>query len=66
VHHDLGVVYYINETARQGIKTYSEHKLFPVGSMIVNEKQERRTEDNVQIIIVMKKVLPGGEDMDRD
>ena len=62
-HYDPGVVYYINEIARQGLKTYSEKKPFPVGSIIVKEKQERRTEDSVQIITVMKKVQSGnGED----
>jgi len=61
-HYDPGVVYYINELARQGIKTYSEKKLFPVGSIIVKEKQERRTEDSVEIITVMKKVLPESSD----
>ena len=62
-HYDPGVVYYINEIARQGIITYSAKKLFPVGSIIVKEKQERRTEDSVRIITVMKKVQPGtGED----
>ena len=54
-HLDPGVVYYINEIARQGIKTYSDTKQFPVGSIIVKEKQERKTEDSVQIITVMKK-----------
>ena len=55
-HYDPGVVYYINEIARLGLKTFSDNKLFPVGSMIVKEKQERKTEDSVQIITVMKKV----------
>lgn len=55
-HYDPGVVYYINEIARQAITTYSDKKMFPVGSIIVKEKQERRTEDSVQIITVMKKV----------
>src|SRR5215475_15273307 len=54
-HYNPGVVYYINEIARQGIKTYSDTKQFPVGSIIVKEKQERKTEDSVQIITVMKK-----------
>ena len=54
-HYDPGVVYYINEIARQGIKTYSDKKQFPVGSIIVKEKQERKSEDSVQIITVMKK-----------
>ena len=57
-HYDPGVVYYINELARQGINTFSEKKLFPVGSIIVKEKQERKTEDSVQIITVMRKVRP--------
>jgi hypothetical protein len=58
-HYDPGVVYYINEIAREGIKAYFEDKLFPVGSIIVKEKQERRTEDSVQIITVMRKVQSG-------
>lgn len=62
-HHDPGVVYYINEIARQGLKTYLEKKQFPVGAIIVKEKQERKTEDSVQIITVMKKAYAGsGED----
>ena len=32
-HYDPGVVYYINELARQGLNTFSEKKLFPVGSI---------------------------------
>ena len=55
-HYNPGVVYYVNEIARQGVKTYLEKKQFPVGSIIVKEKQEGRTEDSVQIITVMKKV----------
>lgn len=62
VHYDPGVVYYINEIAKQGIKTFSKNKMFPVGSIIVKEKQERRTEDSVRIITVMKKVLPGNSE----
>jgi len=58
-HYDPGVVYYINDIASHGVKTFSEKKLFPVGSIIVKEKQERRTEDSVDIITVMKKVVPG-------
>lgn len=58
-HYDPGVVYYINEIARQGIKTFSDNKLFPAGSIIVKEKQERKTEDSVQIITVMRKVRSG-------
>ena len=54
-HYNPGVVYYINEVARQGIKTFSDNKLFPLGSIIVKEKQERRTDESVQIITVMKK-----------
>jgi Cytochrome P460 len=62
-HYDPGVVYYINEIARQGIKTFSDTKHFPIGSIIVKEKQESRTEDSVQIITVMKKVrAESGED----
>jgi hypothetical protein len=55
-HYNPGVVYYINDIARQGIKTYSDTRQFPVGSIIVKEKQESRTEGSVQIITVMKKV----------
>ena len=55
-HYNPGVVYYVNEIARQGVKSYLEKKQFPVGSIIVKEKQENRTEDSVQIITVMKKV----------
>jgi hypothetical protein len=55
-HYDPGVVYYINEIAAQGLKTYSEKKQFPVGSIIVKEKQESKTEDSVHIITVMKKL----------
>jgi hypothetical protein len=58
-HYDPGVVYYINEVARRGLKLYAEKRRFPVGSIIVKEKQERRTEDSVQIITVMKKVSLG-------
>src|SRR5215475_5001452 len=54
-HFDPVVIYYIKEIAKQGIKTYSDTKQFPVGSIIVKEKQERKTEDSVQIITVMKK-----------
>jgi hypothetical protein len=50
------VVYYINEIAGQGVKTFSDTKQFPIGSIIVKEKQENRTEGSVQIITVMKKV----------
>jgi hypothetical protein len=57
--YDPRAVYYINEIARQGLQTFSEKKLFPVGSIIVKEKQERKTEDSVEVITVMKKVLPG-------
>jgi len=31
------MVYYINEIAGQGVKTYLEKKQFPVGSIIVKE-----------------------------
>jgi len=41
-HYDPGVVYYINELASQGLKTFSGNKLFPVGSIIVKEKQSKR------------------------
>ena len=58
-HYDPGVVYYINEIARQGLVRYPGRKRFPVGSIIVKEKQERRTDDSVDIITVMKKVQPG-------
>ncbi len=58
-HYDPGVVYYINEIARLGIKNYADNKLFPIGSIIVKEKQELKTEDSVQIVTVMKKVRSG-------
>jgi len=61
-HYDPGVVYYVNDIARQGIKTFSNNKLFPVGSVIVKEKQERKTEDSVQIITVMNKVQSGSSE----
>jgi hypothetical protein len=61
-HYNPGVVYYINEIARQGLTTYMEKKQFPVGSIIVKEKQERRTEDSVQIITVMKKAHGGSSE----
>ena len=57
-HYDPGVVYYVNEIARLGIKQMSGSIVFPVGSIIVKEKQERKTEDSVQIITVMRKVRP--------
>lgn len=58
-HYDPGVVYYINEIARQGVKTFPGDKSFPAGSIIVKEKQERKTADSVQIITVMKKIRDG-------
>ena len=58
-HYDPGVVYYINEIARQGVKTFPGDRTFPVGSIIVKEKQERKTADSVQIITVMKKMRAG-------
>ncbi len=62
-HYNPGVVYYINSLAQQGSKTFAEQKQFPVGAMIVKEKQERRTPESVQIITVMKKIKAGrGED----
>ena len=61
-HYDPGVVYYINEIARKGLATYSNSKLFPVGSIVVKEKQERRTDDSVQIVTVMKKVHAGNSE----
>ena len=57
-HYDPGVVYYINDIARDGLKAASENLVFPVGSIIVKEKQERKTEESVQIITVMRKVRP--------
>ena len=53
-HYDPGVVYYINETAQQGIKSFSATKQFPLGSIIVKEKQEQKTESSVQIMVVHK------------
>jgi hypothetical protein len=61
-HYNPGVIYYINDIAREGIITYRDKKLFPVGSIIVKEKQERRTEDSVQIITVMKKIQSGNSE----
>lgn len=61
-HYDPGVVYYINDIARKGLRSFPETKLFPVGSIIVKEKQETKTEDSVQIITVMKKVLSGRDE----
>ena len=61
-HYDPGVVYYINEIARTGAANFKVNKRFPVGSIIVKEKQERRTEDSVQIITVMRKVRPGSQE----
>jgi hypothetical protein len=58
-HYDPGVVYYINDVARQGLNSFRDKKLFPIGTIIVKEKQETRTESSVQIITVMKKVQPG-------
>jgi Cytochrome P460 len=58
-HYSPGIVYYINQTAKKGVKTFPDNKRFPVGSLIVKEKQERKTEDSVKIITVMKKVLAG-------
>jgi hypothetical protein len=58
-HYSPGIVYYINQTAQKGVKTFPDKKLFPVGSLIVKEKQERKTEDSVKIITVMKKVRAG-------
>jgi len=61
-HYDPGVVYYINEIARRGLSQYADKKQFPVGSIIVKEKQEKKTEDSVQIITVMKKVSSTRDD----
>jgi hypothetical protein len=58
-HYSPGIVYYINKTAKKGVNAFADNKLFPVGSLIVKEKQERKTEDSVQIITVMKKVRAG-------
>jgi hypothetical protein len=58
-HYSPGIVYYINTIARNGVKTFNDKKLFPIGSLIVKEKQERKTEDSVQIITIMKKVRTG-------
>ena len=62
-HYNPGIVYYVNEIASRGMKSFSADKLFPAGSIIVKEKQERKTEESVHIITVMKKVRSGpGED----
>lgn len=55
-HYDPGVVYYINDIARKGLNNISDKIVFSIGSIIVKEKQERKTEDSVQIITVMRKV----------
>jgi hypothetical protein len=65
-HYDPGVVYYINKLARRGIESFSREKSFPIGSIIVKEKQERKTEDSVQIITVMKKVRTGNSEQSWD
>jgi hypothetical protein len=57
-HYDPGVVYYINEIARTGFKAFANTKMLPLGSIIVKEKQERRSDDSVQIITVMRKTRP--------
>jgi hypothetical protein len=58
-HSNPGAVYYINELTQQGLQEFSTKKQFPVGSIVVKEKQELRTDDSVQIITVMKKVKAG-------
>ncbi len=55
-HYAPGVVYYLNDIAQKGLSTFKEKKEFPVGSIIVKEKQEKQTEDSVKIITVMKKI----------
>lgn len=60
-HYSPGVVYYINEISRQGLKDFATKKQFPVGSIIVKEKQEKKTDDSVKIITVMQKVKAGQE-----
>lgn len=55
-HYNPGIVYYINDVAKEAIKTYPDKKVFPVGSIIVKEKQEQRTENSVEMITVMKKI----------
>jgi hypothetical protein len=57
-HYDPGVVYYINDIARDGLRRNPVSIVFPVGSIIVKEKQERKTDDSVQIITVMRKIRP--------
>lgn len=58
-HISPGIVYYINKKAKKGAKKITENKTFPVGSLIIKEKQERKTEDSVKIITVMKKIRAG-------
>ncbi len=61
-HYAPGVVYYINDIAQKGLGTFREKREFPVGSIIVKEKQEKQTEDSVKIITVMKKVKAGNKE----
>jgi len=61
-HYDPGVVYYVNDIARDAITTFPSTRVFPVGSIIVKEKQERKTEDSVLIITVMKKIRAGNSE----
>ncbi|HZS48026.1 MAG TPA: hypothetical protein VFC63_23355 [Blastocatellia bacterium] len=60
IHAWPGVVYYINETAAVGMSEYLATGHFPVGSILVKEKQDKKTEDSVKIITVMKKIKSGG------
>jgi hypothetical protein len=57
-----GVVYYINDIAQKGLGTFKEKKEFPIGSVIVKEKQENQTEDSVKIITAMKKLKAGNKE----
>jgi hypothetical protein len=61
-HYAPGIVYYINDIAQKGLIAFKEKSEFPIGSVIVKEKQEKQTEDSVKIITVMKKIKVGNEE----
>lgn len=65
-HYSPGVVYYINDRFRQGLQEFSTQKQFPVGAIVVKEKQEKRTDDSVKIITVMQKIKAGHEETSWD
>ena len=61
-HYAPGVVYYLNDIAQKGLNTFREKKEFPIGAIIVKEKQKKQTEDSVKIITAMKKVKAGNKE----